>query len=240
MRPEEYYIDKDRRIRLDKVLLGFEIDPENDSITQEELKVRLKRQKIEDELIKPEDSFYSPRLDSEEAEKKRDFLMQFIKIEEKDALIDSKRKLTKDNMRELNRLAGNIGKNRKMIDQIFNDPAKVDLQLDKNTAMAIQMNQILETQGQPGDLKSSKKLLSKSQSTIEEESKPKLLRRMTLSLVTQTVIQLNMPEFERNYDFLHKHLGCLKFFVKFPSDLKQKLFNLAEVKTYKKGEIIYK
>jgi len=43
MRPEEYYIDKDRRIRLDKVLLGFEIDPENDSITQEELKVRLKR-----------------------------------------------------------------------------------------------------------------------------------------------------------------------------------------------------
>ena len=127
MRPEEYYIDKDRRIRLDKVLLGFEIDPENDSITQDELKVRLKRQKIEDELIKPEDSFYSPRLDSEEAEKKRDFLMQFIKIEEKDALIDSKRKLTKDNMSELNRLAGNIGKNRKMIDQIFNDPAKVDL-----------------------------------------------------------------------------------------------------------------
>ena len=33
MRPEEFYIDKDRRIRLDKVLLGFEIDPENDSIT---------------------------------------------------------------------------------------------------------------------------------------------------------------------------------------------------------------
>ena len=55
-------------------------------------------------------------MDSEEAEKKRDFLMQFIKIEEKDALIDSKRKLTKDNMSELNRLAGNIVKNRKMID----------------------------------------------------------------------------------------------------------------------------
>ena len=33
MRPGEYFIDKARKIRLDKVLLGFEIDLFNDSIT---------------------------------------------------------------------------------------------------------------------------------------------------------------------------------------------------------------
>ena len=43
MRPGEYFIDKEKRIRLDKVLLGFEIDLVNDSITLEELKIREKR-----------------------------------------------------------------------------------------------------------------------------------------------------------------------------------------------------
>lgn len=37
MRPEEFYIDQERQVRLDKVLLGFEIDPLSDSITDQEL-----------------------------------------------------------------------------------------------------------------------------------------------------------------------------------------------------------
>lgn len=37
MRPQDYYIDYEKQIRLDKVLLGFEIDPFNDSITDKEL-----------------------------------------------------------------------------------------------------------------------------------------------------------------------------------------------------------
>ena len=44
MRPGEFYIDANKKIRLDKVLLGFEIDPLNDSITSEELNIRIKRQ----------------------------------------------------------------------------------------------------------------------------------------------------------------------------------------------------
>ncbi len=43
MRPRQFYIDEEKKIRLDKVLLGFEIDPMNDSITGEELKVRERR-----------------------------------------------------------------------------------------------------------------------------------------------------------------------------------------------------
>lgn len=47
MKHSDYYIDSEKKIRLDKVLLGFEIDPLNDSITEDELMVREKRQKLE-------------------------------------------------------------------------------------------------------------------------------------------------------------------------------------------------
>jgi len=41
------------------VLLGFELDPFNDSITSDELLIRQRRQQIEDELdTDKEDSFY--------------------------------------------------------------------------------------------------------------------------------------------------------------------------------------
>lgn len=58
MRPEEFYIDEEKNIRLDKVLLGFEIDPLNDSITDQELKIRWTREKIAKELEKDDESFY--------------------------------------------------------------------------------------------------------------------------------------------------------------------------------------
>jgi hypothetical protein len=40
---DNYYIDNDRKIRLDKLLLGFEIDAMNDSITEQEMALRAKR-----------------------------------------------------------------------------------------------------------------------------------------------------------------------------------------------------
>ncbi len=40
MKPEGYFIDEEKKIRLDKVLLGFDFDPFNDSITEEELLIR--------------------------------------------------------------------------------------------------------------------------------------------------------------------------------------------------------
>lgn len=39
---DNYYIDDKRQIRLDKVLLGYEIG-QDDSINEEEIKVRLRR-----------------------------------------------------------------------------------------------------------------------------------------------------------------------------------------------------
>ena len=47
MRPDGYYIDEEKKIRLDKVVLGFDLDPFNDSINEAERAVREKRQAIE-------------------------------------------------------------------------------------------------------------------------------------------------------------------------------------------------
>ena len=57
MRPDGYYIDEEKKIRLDKVVLGFDLDPFNDSINEAERAVREKRQAIEQDLMS--DSFYA-------------------------------------------------------------------------------------------------------------------------------------------------------------------------------------
>jgi hypothetical protein len=54
---DDYYLDDARKVRLDKVLLGFEIDPLNNSLTIEEKQVRANRERIENELMKNTDEY---------------------------------------------------------------------------------------------------------------------------------------------------------------------------------------
>ena len=61
MRAEDVYLDKERRIRLDKVLLGFELD---DTMTEEEHRERDRRARIAEELG-GEDSFYADRAEED-------------------------------------------------------------------------------------------------------------------------------------------------------------------------------
>lgn len=48
MRPGEYYIDDEKRIRLDRVLLGFDVI--KDDINEDEIKVRQRREQIAQQL----------------------------------------------------------------------------------------------------------------------------------------------------------------------------------------------
>lgn len=72
------------------MLLGFEIDPLNDSMTEQEREVRKKRAELEEEF-KPgnEDSFYK-RIErekmEEEALKNKEYLLQFLQVSDKDIL----------------------------------------------------------------------------------------------------------------------------------------------------------
>ena len=71
-------------------MLGFEIDPLNDSMTEQEREVRKKRAELEEEF-KPgnEDSFYK-RIErekmEEEALKNKEYLLQFLQVSDKDIL----------------------------------------------------------------------------------------------------------------------------------------------------------
>ena len=79
---DKYYIDPERKIRLDKILLGYELKPLNDSITEQEMEIREKRRAIEEELLNKEDSF-DLFAKEHEFNKNIDFYLQFIKVEER-------------------------------------------------------------------------------------------------------------------------------------------------------------
>jgi hypothetical protein len=62
--------------------------------------------------------------------------MQFLEISEKDVLVDPDQKHTAQNIKELEKMSNKIDHIRQYIDKTFNDPAKTELNLDKNKAMA--------------------------------------------------------------------------------------------------------
>jgi len=66
--------------------------------------------------------------------------MQFLEIQDKDVLFNPHHKKTSQNIKELEKMMGNIAPIRKYIENTFNDPAKIELNLDKTKAMAAQMN----------------------------------------------------------------------------------------------------
>jgi len=43
----------------------------------------------------------------------------------------------------------------------------------------------------------------------------------------------------RDYKVLEKGLGSLKFFIKFPSDIRQQLFDLSILRKFNKGDLIF-
>ncbi|CDW86496.1 cyclic nucleotide-binding domain containing protein [Stylonychia lemnae] len=240
MRPQDFYIDEKKQVRLDKVLLGFEIDPLNDSITDKELEIREKRHRIEQELLSADDSFYK-KLERENQQRNKDYFMQFLEISEKDAIVNSLQKRTEQDIKELDKMKGKIGHIRQYIEKTFNDPAKIELNLDKTKAMAAQMNHMLEATGQNLQMSQSSKLIE-SLSTTDNEDNPKqakLLRRFNLQQIEQVIEQFQLPVSQRDNKVLHKGLGSLKFFIKFPPDIRQQLFDLSILRRFDKGETIF-
>eukprot|EP00347_Sterkiella_histriomuscorum_P011112 403373711 len=262
MRPEDFYIDTKRQIRLDKVLLGFEIDPFNDSITEQEIEVRQRREQLEQEFSQPasEDPFYKRLEDQKrenEAMKNKEYFLQFLQVSDKDLLGLPEHHMAIDGIKELTNLQKQIGGIRKYIDQTFADPQKTALNLDKNLAMAQHLNSLLESTqggGQGVNMSQSSKLLESlsttqisNQNTLDSvgdpfskhSQQPQITKRFNLDQIKQIIDQYSVPQNERNIQILGQILNPLKFFIKFPHSVRSQLYQLATLETYSKDQVIF-
>ena len=52
--------------------------------------------------------------------------------------------------------------------------------------------------------------------------------------------ELEKPSGERDYDMLNKLIGNLKFFLKFPEEIRYELLKLATLRKYEKDDIVFR
>lgn len=66
------------------------------------------------------------------------------------------------------------------------------------------------------------------------------MKRLNFKKIQKVMNEYEKQVFMRDYNKLNKYLGNLKFFIKFPQDIKLKLLQSATLREYNKDEVIYR
>jgi len=70
--------------------------------------------------------------------------------------------------------------------------------------------------------------------------KPAIQKRIKVEQFQLALSELEKPPEMRDRALVNSLIGGLKFFVKFPHEIRMQLFDLANLKTFNKGETIFK